>query len=234
MSPRKVAPLGAASVLLGLDLDNPLTAFVEELVDGGDEPAEYVFVGKHGRGRVTAKQLTEFRYCDPAIAAATGEVVEHITPKQWRQVRRALLAAKTAETLGPEAGVTGTTRARLLHELREHPFYLAPLDGKTKPWEERTTPTTETQWVAEGLAHGHPVILDGRVWFSVEAMLDRLDKAKIRYVRRELMRGLSALGCKEPRVEWFTARDAPRTSRTLYAVPQAVLDELREKPKRVP
>jgi hypothetical protein len=213
VSPRKVDPIAAASVLLGLDLDNPLTAFVEETVEDGDEPAEYVFVGSAGRGRVTAKQLTEFRYCDPAVTAATGEVVDHIPPRQWRQVRRALLAAKTVEKLGSEAGVTGTVRARLLHEL----------DTRRGYW-DRPDADMNT-----GLSCGYPVHLDGRVWFSVEAMLDRLDVARVRYVRREVMRGLLALGCREKDVKWFTPGDGPRTSRTLYAVPQAVLDELREK-----
>lgn len=216
MKPGKA--LLAASVLLGLELDNPLQGFIEETVEDSDEPAEYVFVGRDGRGRVTAKQLIEFRYCDPAITAATGEVVEHIVPAQWRKVRRALLAARTVEKLGPEAGVTGTTRARLLAELRD----------RTWGYSDDTTPDL----VLQALQGGHPVLLDGRVWVSVEAMLDRLDAARVRYVRREIMRGLLALGCCEKRQEWYTpGSGGARTSRILYAVPQVVLDEAREKPK---
>jgi hypothetical protein len=225
---RKVDPLAAASVKLGLDLSNPLRSFVEEVVDGGDEPPEYVFVGKAGRGRVTAKQLTEFRYCDAQITQATGEVVDNIRPAEWRQVRRLLLAAKTVETLGAEAGVTGTTRARLLAELREHGTWLAPLDGKSRPWDEQKRPIPEREWIEQGLDHGYPVILDGRVWFSVEAMLDRLDRTKVRYVRRDIMRGLLALGCKEKRTEGYTTGLGNRTRRTLYAVPQAVVEEFRD------
>lgn len=220
--------LGHVNGPLGLGFTGKgLTQFLEEVVDdGGDEPPEYVFVGKNGSGRVTAKQFTEFRYCDPAIAAATGEVVDQVKPTEWRRIRRALLAAKTVQKLGAEAGVTGTVRDRLVSELRTYRGYY------DEPGTDLNAAETKAhrKHIEEGLSVGYPVHLDGRVWFSVEAMLDRLDRQRVRYVRRELMRGLLALGCREKRVEYYATGDGSRTSRTLYAVPADVLRQLHPKP----
>ncbi len=197
--------LVAASALLGLDVDNPLTAFVEETVEGGDEPPEYVFVGRKGQARVTAKQLTEFRYCDAAITAATGEVVEHIRPAEWRKVRRALLAASSVEKLGPEASLTGSTRQWLLAELRRH---------------GEVVPVTDL-----AVELGQPVEIDGRAWFSVEELLEHLERCKVRASRREVMRGLAALGCRERQVRPYRTSMGRKTTRTLYAVPRDVRSE---------
>jgi len=205
--------LVAASNLLGLDVENPLREFVEEVVDGGDEAPEYVFVGAVGRARVTAKQLTEFRYCDPAIAAATGEVVDHLTPTEWRKARRALLAAKTVEKLGPEGGLTGSTRTWLLAELGV--------------W---TRPSVDAPEGRQALENGWPVTMDKRAWFSVEGMMERLEVKRVRASRREVMRGLAALGCRERTVKTYTTEDGRHTSRTLYAVPTDVLAEFTKAP----
>lgn len=209
--------LMAASAVIGLPLDNPLRGFVEEVVEDGDEPPEYVFIGAVGRSRVTAKQLAEFRYCDPAITSATGVVVDHLKPAEWRKARRLLMAAKTHETLGPEAGVTGTARTRLLHLLR----------------------TTGISVIEEGqadvrdhfLAWGDPIELDGQVWFSVEKLFHLCETSKIRLDRREFMRGLHALGGRGKRQFWYTdTYSYRRTSRIMYPVPLDVLYELRGQP----
>lgn len=213
------AHLLAASALLGLDPDNPLLAFLEEIIEeDDDQPPEYIFVGRVGRSRVTAKQLVEFRYCDASITAATGEVVDHLTPGEWRKARRALLAAKTQEVLGPEAAAVSAVRRRLLAELRRAPDLLQEVEDQ----DDREYRFSE----------GYPFRAEGHVWLSVDRLLERLEREKVRHDPREVMRGLKAMGMTERRRFWFYDRDyarpdrrGQRRTRTMYMVPEDIVNE---------
>lgn len=212
--PRKTAAqkkaLLTASVLLRLK--EPLIDFIQEETALSDDLPEYLFVGKTGAARTTAKSLNEYRYCAAAIRVATGEVPGgSISAERWRETLGHLWTAKTVQTLGPQAGVTGTTRAWLLGMLR--------LKGVAP----------EGVKVDDTLFDGTPIEIGGKVWFSIDLMLDELEMKKVRVTRRDVMRGLYALGVhdEDKRVEHYTEPWGVkrRNTRTLWPVPDEVVAE---------
>ena len=119
--------LSDANDAIGLQGDDVLTGFLEEEADD----VTYVFVGPKGSGRVTAKQLQEFRYCQSAIMLAIRAPVPWMKQAKWnRQVVGMLMRARTPVDLGDEATPAGRCRSYLQAYLEARP----PVEDREEAW----------------------------------------------------------------------------------------------------
>jgi hypothetical protein len=191
--------LAEANELLGLDGEGQLLGIE-------DDGHRYTLVGRRGGKVCTERQWAEFRTARPVIEAAIDAVLpRHLSPAQWRQVRRHLLVAKVVTDLGALATEGGLAREWLTLYLDQH-----PTDSERIHFEIPT-------------ATGGPYWRDGRQWIFGTAfrMWLRIHQSEV-VDHKRLGRMLRAAGC-EP-TQHHAVIDSRRTTRSVWSVPRDLLE----------